>query len=169
MEPPQQTLAQMPAHVRQGSTATAAAHCNLANALIRQREVWRAVEHCQRALLLQPGHATAHLYLGNSYRYLGLFTEASASYQQALTLSPGNGRIYNNLAETFKDQGKLEEAADSFERAIAARQPYPPAYSNLLHFYAYTRHVSPAEERRLAEAWETHWLTNEERRAARER
>jgi protein O-GlcNAc transferase len=149
--------------------ASADSHSNLANALTGQGEFLQAVEHCQDAILLQPGHATAHLHLGNAYRRLGLFSDAAASYQQALALSPGNGGIYNNLAETFKDQGKLEEAAESFERAITARQKYPPAHSNLLYFYAFTRHVSPAEERRVAESWETHWLTGQERRLARER
>jgi protein O-GlcNAc transferase len=149
--------------------ASADAHSNLANALTGQGEFLQAVEHCQGAILLQPGDATAHLHLGNAYRRLGLFSDAAASYQHALALSPGNGGIYNNLAETFKDQGKLEEAAESFERAITARQKYPPAHSNLLYFYAFTRHVSPAEERRVAESWETHWLTGQERRLARER
>jgi protein O-GlcNAc transferase len=144
-------------------------HSNLANALTAQGEFSQAVEHCQTAILLQPEHVTAHLHLGNAHRGLGLFSDATASYQHALALSPGNGGIYNNLAETLKDEGKLEEAAETFERAIAARQTYLPAYSNLLYFYAFTRHVSPAEERRAAEAWETHSLTEEEWRAAHQR
>jgi predicted O-linked N-acetylglucosamine transferase (SPINDLY family) len=149
--------------------ASADAHSNLANALTGQGNVTQAIEHGQRAVLLQPGHAAAYLHLGNAYRRLGLFGDAIASYQLGLALSPGNGGMHNNLAETFKDQGELDEAAASFGRAIAAHPEYPPAYSNLLYFYAFTRHVSPLEERRVAEAWEAHSLTSEERRIARER
>jgi protein O-GlcNAc transferase len=127
------------------------------------------VQHCKKAINLQHRHAAAYLHLGNAYRGLGLFRNAVASYQRALSLSPNNGGIYNNLAETFKDQGNLKEAAESFEKAIAAWPVYQPAYSNLLYFYAFTRHVSPAQERRVAQGWEAHMLAAEERHAARGR
>jgi protein O-GlcNAc transferase len=52
---------------------------------------------------------------------------------------------------------------------VAARPIFPPAYSNLLYFYAFTRYVTPADERRVAEQWEAYFLTEEERAAARRR
>jgi protein O-GlcNAc transferase len=149
--------------------ASADAYSNLANTLTGQGDFNQAVQHCNRAIILQPGHAAAYLHMGNAYRGLGLFSEAVASYQRALSLHPGHGGTYSNLAETFKDQGKLKQAAECFKRAIAVRPIYPPAYSNLLYFYAFTRYVSPAEERTAAQGWETCLLTEEERRAARGR
>ena len=149
--------------------ASADAYSNLGNALTAQGDFTQAVQHCKKAIILQHRHPTAYLHLGNAYRGLGLFNDAVASYRHALFFSPDNAGIYNNLAETFKDQGKLKEAAECFEKAIAAQPVYPPAYSNLLYFYAFTRYVSPAQERRIAQGWETHMLTAEERFAARGR
>jgi len=145
------------------------AYSNLGNALERMFDYPNAILLCKRAIELEPNHAAAHLHLGNAYKHLGLFQEAVASYQQAISLTPNNGGIYSNLAETYKDQGKLQQAAQSFEKAIAARPVYRPAYSNLLYFYAFTRYVSPAEERLVAEGWEKHLLTDTERAAARQR
>lgn len=149
--------------------ASADAYSNLANALIGQGDFIQALHHCKRAIALQPGHATAYLLHGNACRGLGRFSDAITSYQKALSVSPGNGDIYSSIAETFKDQGKLKQAAVTFEKAIAVRPVHQPAYSNLLSFYAFTRHVSPLEERRVAQGWETHILTSEERLAARSR
>jgi protein O-GlcNAc transferase len=145
------------------------AFSNLGNALERIFDYPNAILCCKRAIELQPTHAAAHLHLGNACRQLGLFDDAVASYQRAISLNPRNGGIYSNLAETFKDQGKLQLAAESFEKSIAARPIYRPAYSNLLYFYAFTRYVSPAEERLVAQGWEKHLLTDTERAAARQR
>jgi protein O-GlcNAc transferase len=145
------------------------AFSNLGNALERLLDYPNAILCCQRAIELQPGHAAAHLHLGNACKHLGLFDDAVASYQRAISLTPGNGGIYSNLGETFKDQGKLQQAAEIFEKAIAARPLYRPAYSNLLYFYAFTRYVSPAEERVVAQGWEKHLLTDSERAMARQR
>jgi protein O-GlcNAc transferase len=149
--------------------ASADAYSNLANALTGQGDFLQAVQHCKRAILLQPGYATAYLHLGNAYRGLGLYSDAVDSYERSVSFDPANGGAYSNLAETFKDQGELERAAETFEKAIAVRPVYKPAYSNLLYFYAFTRFVSPAREREVAQGWEAHLLTEEERLAARQR
>ncbi len=149
--------------------ASADPFSNLANALTRQGDFLQAVQHCKTAILIQPGHATAYLHLGNAYRGLGLLSDAVDSYQRSLSFDPTNGDAYTHLAETFKEQGELEQAAETFEQAIAVQPIYQPAYSNLLHFYAFTRFVSPAKEREVAQGWETHLLTEEQRIAARQR
>ena len=142
---------------------------NLGSAMEQQFDYASAIEHCKHAIALQPDHAGAHLHLGNTFKYLGRFNDAASMYQKAASLSPNKGGIYSNLAETFKDQGKLKQAEESFLKAIAARPIYHPAYSNLLYFYAFTRHVSAAEERVIAQGWEKHLLTDNERAAARHR
>jgi protein O-GlcNAc transferase len=147
--------------------ASADAYSNLANTLINRYDFREAVQLCKRAIDLQPSHAAAYLHLGNAYCGLGLFRDAVTSYQRAIDLAPEFGGAYSNLGEALKDQGKLQQAAESFERAIAAK--FRPAYSNLLYFYAFSRYVSPTDERKFAEGWEAHHLTDSERCAARER
>ena len=149
--------------------AFADAYSNLGNTLTRRYESEEAIEHCKKAIELEPSYAAAHFHLGNVYRQLGLFSDAVNSYQHAIYLTTDNGAIYSSLGETFKDQGRLKQAAESFEKAIAAKPVFAPAYSNLLYFYAFTRYVSPEEERVVAQGWEKHMLTCSERVAARER
>jgi predicted O-linked N-acetylglucosamine transferase (SPINDLY family) len=151
------------------SPLSADAYSHLGNTLRLQGEFHQAIEQCKQAIERQPNHGAAHLHLGNAYRGLGLFQEAVTSYQQALSLTTNQSAIYSNLAETFKDQGKLKQAYETFEKAVAATPVYPPAYSNLLYFCAFTRYVTPANERALAQVWENTALTGSERATARER
>jgi protein O-GlcNAc transferase len=144
-------------------------YINLAESLIVQGSLDEAVQMCLQAIALQPGHWGAHLSLGNAYRELGRLSDAAASFELAASLTTGNGGAYNNLGMVLRDMGKLEQAAASFEKAVAAGPTFNWAYSNLLYFYAFTRYVTPAEERKVAERWETCFLTGEERAAARQR
>jgi protein O-GlcNAc transferase len=144
-------------------------YINLAESLIVQGSLEESVQICLQAIALQPVHWCAHLSLGNAYRELGRLSDAAASFELAASLTTGNGGANNNLGMVLRDLGKLEQAAASFERAVAARPIFNGAYSNLLYFFAFTRYVTPAEERKVAEQWETCFLTGDERAAARQR
>jgi protein O-GlcNAc transferase len=145
------------------------AYLHLGNAYKALGLLSEAVCSYQRAISLAPDDASAHCNLGNVYGRLGLLSEAVDSYQRAISLLPNSAAVHTNLAVSFRDQGKLQKAVESFHRALEARPVFTPAYSNLLYFYAFTRHISPAEERIIAEGWEKAVLTDGERIAARER
>ncbi len=144
-------------------------YINLANPLLVQGNPEESLQICKQAIALQPDCWSAHLNLGNAYRELGRLSDAAASFELSASLTTDNGGAYNNLGMVRRDQGKLKLAADSFEKAVTARPIFKPAYSNLLYFYAFTRYVTPAEERKVAERWEICFLTGEERAAARQR
>jgi protein O-GlcNAc transferase len=144
-------------------------HINLVQPLIVQGRLEEALQIAEQAVALQPDHWCAHLSLGNVYRELGRLSDAAASFERAVSLTTDNGGAYNNLGMVSRDQGKLKQAANSFEKAVAARPIFKAAYSNLLYFYAFTRYVTPAEERKVAEQWEAYFLTSEERAGARKR
>jgi predicted O-linked N-acetylglucosamine transferase (SPINDLY family) len=147
----------------------AEAHSNLGSALIDRGDFLKAVESCKKAIALQPGLIECHLRLGDAFKTMGLLSDAVRCYQHCISLSPNYSFAWNNLAEVLKQQGKLEEAVESLQKALGCAPPDPTAYSNLLHFYSFTRHVSPAVERLFAEGWEKSMLTDEERQAARHR
>jgi protein O-GlcNAc transferase len=147
----------------------AEAYSNLGNTLVSRSDLDEAVRCYQRALELQPELHAAHLNLGNANRELGLLNEAVSNYQHAIFLAPDNASVHSTLALTFNEQGKLQEAAESFQRAIECRPALASAYSTMLYFYAFTRHISPAAERTLAEGWEKSVLSDDERAAARRR
>lgn len=147
----------------------AEAHSNLGSALTDRGDFLKAIESCEKAIALQPGFIECHLRLGNAFKSMGKLSDAARCYQNCISLSPNYSFALNNLADVFKEQGKLNEAVESFQKALGCTPPDPTAYSNMLHFYAFTRHVSPAVERLLAEGWEKSMLTDEERKAARHR
>jgi protein O-GlcNAc transferase len=147
----------------------AAAHCNLGGVLVAKGDFEQAIESLRRALVLQPDLAEAHLNLGNAYKAQGLLTQATASFERAISHGTNPAAAYNNLAETYKDQGKLGKAHEAYQNALAAKPDSPIANSNLLYFYAFTRYISPEEEKLQAESWETRVLTEAERAAARKR
>jgi protein O-GlcNAc transferase len=144
-------------------------YVNLANPLLLQGSLEESVQISRQAIALQPDHWSAHLNLGNAYKRLGRLNDAVACFERAVSLTTDNGGAYNNLGMALRDQGKLKQAAEAFERAVAARPVFKPAYSNLLYFYAFTRHVPPSHERTVAEKWEACFLTGDERTAARQR
>jgi len=147
----------------------APAHANLGRAFIIQGRFPEAVQCCQRAVELQPDFLEAHLNLGNSYRKQGLLSEAAGCYRHLLSLAPDHAVAHNNLAGTYMEQDELALAYESFEKAIQARPAFPMAYSNLLYFCSFTRYISPAAERALAQGWEKNRLTEVQRATARER
>ncbi len=147
----------------------AATHCNLGGALVACGDFEQAMESLRRALDLQPKLAEAYLNLGNAHKSQGLLAEAVTCYEQAITHASNPASAFNNLAETYKDQGKLNEALASYRNAINAKPDSSSAYSNLLYFYAFTRYVTPEQEKLEAQAWEKSVLSEEERAAARKR
>ena len=145
----------------------APAHANLGRALMIQGRFPEAASCCQRAVELQPDFLEAHLNLGISYRKQGLLSKAIRCYRHLLSLAPDHAAGHSHLAVTYMEQDELELAYESFEKAIQARPAFPTAYSGLLYFCAFTRYISPAAERALAEGWEKHHLTEVQRSTAR--
>jgi protein O-GlcNAc transferase len=147
----------------------APAHANLGRALLILSRFPEAAECCQRAVELEPDFLEAHLNLGNSYRKQGMLSKAAGCYRHLLSLAPDHAVAHNNLAGTYMEQDELALAYESFEKAIQARPAFPIAYSNFLYFCSFTRYISPAAERALAEGWEINRLTEAQRATARER
>jgi protein O-GlcNAc transferase len=147
----------------------APAHANLGRALLLEGRFPEAAQCCQKAVELQPDFLEAHLNLGNSYRKQGMLSEAVGCYRHLLSLAPDHSVAHNNLAGTYMEQDELALAYESFEKAIQARPAFPMAYSNLLYFCSFTRYISPAAERAVAEGWEKNRLTEAQRATARQR
>jgi protein O-GlcNAc transferase len=147
----------------------APAHANLGRALMIQSRFAEAALCCQRAVELQPDFLEAHLNLGNSYRKQGMLSEAVRCYRHLLSLAPDHAAGHSHLAVTYMEQDELALAYESFEKAIQARPAFPMAYSSLVYFCAFTRYISPAAERALAEGWEKEHLTEVQRATARQR
>ncbi|MEJ2033782.1 MAG: tetratricopeptide repeat protein, partial [Deltaproteobacteria bacterium] len=104
---------------------------NLGNVLRDQGKLGEAVANFQKALVLKPGHASAHCNLGSAFQDQGKLEEAEASYFRALALEPNLVEAHNNLGNVLKDQGKLAEAVSSYRRALALKPDFVEAHNNL--------------------------------------
>lgn len=84
-----------------------------------------AMAAAERAVLLDPLDAEAHVVVGIQLSGAGDFTRAEAAFETALELSPGSAEIlafYAGWASTF---GKPERGAEIVDRIIRLNPSYP--------------------------------------------
>jgi predicted O-linked N-acetylglucosamine transferase (SPINDLY family) len=98
-----------------------------------------------------------------------LLSNAVRCYRHLLSLAPEFAAGHSHLAGTYMEQDELTLAYESYEKSIHTRPAFLPAYSGLIYFCSFTRYISPAAERALAEGWEKHHLTEVQRATARQR
>ena len=78
-----------------------------------------AVELISKAIQAAPGNASYHSNLGEAFRALGRFDEATAAYEKALAIDPGFAMAHNNLANVLADSGRKEDALARYDKAAA--------------------------------------------------
>ena len=81
--------------------------------------------------------ANMHAGIGDIYKDLGHYTEASCEYKKALALSPGFVDIMTNLAIVYRDMKDFSKAVKQFEEACSLKSEYTRARTQLgLTYYA---------------------------------
>lgn len=147
----------------------AIAHYNLGNALKDQGKLVEAAASYGQALALKPDYVEAHHNLGFALLAEGKTHDALLSYRRALSLKPDYIEAHNSLGAALFSEGRHPEALASFKRALELKPDYLDAYSNSLYLHAFSRDISPEQERDLAAGWETIALEKSARVAACER
>jgi predicted O-linked N-acetylglucosamine transferase (SPINDLY family) len=109
----------------------AAAHANLALALIDLGRHAEAAVACRRAISLKPSHAEAHAYLGAVLRLQGELDAAASSYRTAVTLDPSFAQAHVNLGNVLHELGRNDEAVAAFRQATIVAPYLAEAHSNL--------------------------------------
>jgi tetratricopeptide (TPR) repeat protein len=89
-----------------------------------------ALQSCNRAIVLRPDFADAHIGRGNALKDLKRPDEALHSYNRALQFNPQSALAYNNGANALQDLGRFEEALRSHDRAIALNPDFADAHHN---------------------------------------
>jgi len=110
----------------------AAPWIGLASVLEANSQDEDARECFRRAVLADPRHVDAHLYLATSHKNLGYLDDATKEYEQALRLNPKSSDAYFGLGEVFEDLGEPEQAAGAYRKAIAIDEPHSQALACLL-------------------------------------
>jgi tetratricopeptide (TPR) repeat protein len=101
----------------------------------KQRRYGEAVTYLQRAILLTPNDATAHLNLGAVYAEMGFPDRAEDQFRTAVSLAPLNFSAHNVLGKLYFDSGRLNEAEEQFRQSLAC-EPNLAAYDHLGYIYA---------------------------------
>src|SRR5271157_660520 len=84
----------------------------------KQRRYGEAVAYLQRAILLTPGDANAHLNLGAVYAETGSLDRAEEQFRNAVSIAPLNFAAHNVLGKLYFDSGRLNEAEEEFRESV---------------------------------------------------
>ena len=90
-----------------------------------------AVEEFREAVAAAPGHAAAHLDLGNSLAALGRLEAAKAALARAVALAPGRAEAQASLGAVLLLAGEEEAAEQALRRALAIDPAMVAAHRNL--------------------------------------
>ena len=86
---------------------------------LEEREPEGAAEAYERALVLDPGHADAHVNLGRLLHERGDAASAEEHYRFAMAARPADATAAFNLGVALQDLARDREALAAYERAIA--------------------------------------------------
>ena len=98
---------------------------------------WDEAERlCERALKLQPGHASAHMVRGMAFLCQGEIAGAEASLRRSAELDPLSAPDWARLAYLHYVKGESEAATAHLQHCFERDRDYPEArlYLGLLHF-----------------------------------
>jgi adenylate cyclase len=88
-----------------------------------RREYEKAIAEGERAVALDPGGATAHMFYAMSLNYVGRVEEAIPLFQKAIRLDPvGSTGLHLNFGHALRVAGRFEEAISAYKKSIQ-REP----------------------------------------------
>jgi tetratricopeptide (TPR) repeat protein len=104
-------------HAIASTTDNAIAHTNLAEALLKKGKIDEAVEHCEKALQIDPNQAFAHSALGLAFLQKGRVDEAVGHLQRAVEITP-TSPDHSNLGVALIRVGRVKEALAHYDMAL---------------------------------------------------
>ena len=119
-------------------TQTTASYSNDARQHRRQADVLRdqgslneAVQCYQKAIDVEPDHATAYNSLGNALKLKNKHAEALKCYQQAVRINPKFAEAYYNWGNIERIGGRFQAAIEKYHKAVSLRPDFAQAYCNM--------------------------------------
>ena len=104
---------------------------NLGNALAKEGELLKAIDHYRELIRLRPDHAKAYNNLGIALAKQGKIKDAIKQYSEAIQLNSGYAQAYNNLGAALTEQGQADKAILNYKRALELKPDYAEAHNNL--------------------------------------
>ncbi len=107
------------------------AHSNLGVLLINQRRFEEAMEHCRKAVQINPNYTEGLNNLGIALAAQGRFDEAIEDYHKAIRINPNYAEVLNNLGLAIANKGRFDEAIENYRQAIRINPNFSDALNNL--------------------------------------
>ena len=95
----------------------------LADGLLQQGEVTRAIEVCRRGLRYRPSYTAGHVVMGKCYQATGHYEEARLAFQRVLQLDAGHLAARWYMGKIALQLGRDDLALKYFEQAHV-RDPF---------------------------------------------
>jgi tetratricopeptide (TPR) repeat protein/peroxiredoxin len=112
---------------------------NLGLLATREGRTDEAIGYFQRALKVNPDHLIALENLGNAYRQLKNWEQASKVLEHAVAVSPSDPESNYSLGMVFAQTDDTARAYEYLQRALKSRPAYPEALNNLGILYLRTQ------------------------------
>ncbi len=97
----------------------------LGNAALGYRNYWRAKEHFEKSISIDPELSISYNGLGIVLMRLKKYSEANTAFSAAQAMMPDSPEVLNNIATSLKMLGRLDEAYDYYTKA-SAKKPGDP-------------------------------------------
>ena len=106
-----------------------------------------AIDHFDRAIILDAGNARLHDARGSALFALGKFTEALSASEAAVSLLADDPGLHVNRGLIYQEFGRIEEAMADYSHALELSPGYVPALYNrgVLHFNAADNELALAD------------------------
>lgn len=106
----------------------------------------RSLELLQKAVVVRPESAEAHIRLGETLTDMGRVDEGIAELHEGLRLKPDSASAHSNLARNYwMGKGDVEKAVSHFHRALAINPDGGYTHLQLALLHAYTGDLDAAE------------------------
>jgi len=106
-------------------------HNNLANALVREGKLDRAIKHYLETLRITPLSPETYNNMGIALYKQGKIDEAMKYYSDAIRLKPDYADAHSNLGSALVRNGKYDEAIDHYYQAVKYNPQLAQVYTNI--------------------------------------
>jgi tetratricopeptide (TPR) repeat protein len=96
-----------------------------------QGRIEEAIEHCQKAIQINPNFYESLNNLGNALAARGRFDEAIENYYQAIQINPNSAETLKNLGAALAARGRFDEAIEDYYQSIQINPNNSEAHYNL--------------------------------------
>jgi TolB-like protein/Tfp pilus assembly protein PilF len=124
----------------------AEAHTAMATVKAMERDWAAALRENRKAIELNPGYATAHVFYSNRLRHLGFAAQSISEAKRALELDPLSPMANNELADAYLSARQYDFAIEQYEKTLELYPDRAESRDGLGWAYAFSRKYDLAIE-----------------------